>query len=172
MSIGKKIFLTIFGLLVAAVTAFNIADYMYCSYDKKVKEVAFPLATAIIEHIENSGIPHSLKDISGMPYELNDCNKTFYEEKGRDDIMIEERENCSLNVDDKTYDVKIVNSYNDVKTYHVIDISIKQYKTKFKYSIRYDRKTKKWNYEHYPLANVYFDWDCWVCDPKLFRLTN
>ena len=172
MSIGKKIFLTIFGLLVATVTAFNIADYMYCSYDTKVKEVAFPLATAIIKHIENSGVPQSLKDIPEIPYALYDCNKTFHEEDRIDYIMIEERESCYLNVNDKTYDITFVNAYNDKNSYQNIYISIEQYKTEFEYSIRYDRKTKKWNYEHYPLANVYFDWDCWVCDPKLFRLTN
>jgi hypothetical protein len=84
-------------------------------------------------------------------------------------MEIEESENCDFYANDKTYQIKVVNAYDDKNTYKVVDIDIKQYKTTYVYELRYDVKKRRWEHENFPRANVYYDYDHKICSPKFFR---
>ena len=172
MNLKEKSVLIIVGLVLIMIVSFKIAKVVFCSHDSSVGDVALPLAKVIVAHIEKEGAPGNLKDLKGIPYTLEDCNQTQYTEKLRDEIMIEDRESCHFHKNDRAFTLKVVDAYNDIHTYHNVYISIEQYKTEYEYSIRYNKNSRRWDYEHFPHANIYFDWDCWVCDPKLFRLTD
>jgi len=156
----------IVGILVVIVMIFNISKKLLCSPDEKVKEVAFPLAKAIIEHIEVNGVPQNLNDINRLPYQLNNCKKTI------DDrfLVVAEKEECSFSNKDKNYSLVIMNIHEE--KYDDLNIYIRQNKTTCKYSVLQDVKNKKWRYIRYPKHRTSFAWDSWVCNPKLFRITD
>ena len=168
-----KILGWIVGILVVMVVMFNISKKLLCSYDKKVKEVALPLATIIIKHIEKNGLPESLINIKEIPYELKDCKKTIEETGQGDYALVEGKESCSFQANSKTYNLEVEYSYDEKKIYPtVVYIDIKQYKTTYVYRMEYDRGKGGWVHENFPRPNVYYRWDSWVCNPKLFRLTD
>jgi hypothetical protein len=169
-----KIFGWIVGIIVFLIVFFNIMSQLLCTRDSSVKDVALPLATVIVKHIEKNGVPDSLKDIKEIPYELKNCEKNTYKEDSRDGYFdIEDREKCNFNIKDKSYILKIEHDYDDKNIFNrYVYIYIEHHKTEYRYKIYYDKKIKKWKYEDYPDANVYYDWDSWVCNPKLFRLTD
>ncbi len=171
---GQKIVLVIIGIVVVIVLMFNILKTIRCSPDEKVKEVALPLATVIIKYIEKNGVPKSLQEVQEIPYQLKDCNITRHEESMRDYISIEDREKCYFITKDKKYKLRVEHSHstNNYGRYRHIYINIKQNKTEYMYQIYYDKKIKKWLYEHYPNANVYHYSTRAICNPKLFRITD
>jgi hypothetical protein len=173
MNIKEKIFLSIIGFIVLLVITFTVSKMLLCSPDTSVGKVALPLAKVIFEHIEKNGVPENFSDIEEIPYEFKDCNKTQYKGDRSDYTAIEDREECYFKSADKTYHVKMVNAYRNPSTYHHnIDIHITQHKTEYRYSMRYNKKKEQWDYEYFPDAIIHFDWDCWICNPKLFRITD
>ncbi|MBA1421239.1 MAG: hypothetical protein FAF03_10470 [Epsilonproteobacteria bacterium] len=168
-----KIFRWIVGILVVIVVMFNISKKLLCTHDKKVKEIALPLATVIIKHIEKNGVHEGLKNIKEISYELKDCKKTSNKIDKGDHITVKGRERCHFQANGKTYYLEVEYSYNEMKIYPtVVYIDIKQCKTTYVYRIEYNRRKGEWTHGNFPRASVYYDWDSWVCNPKLFRLTD
>jgi hypothetical protein len=160
----------IVGILIVIVVIFNISKKLLCTRDSSVKEVALPLATVIIKHIEKNDVPESLKDIKEISYKLKDCKQTTHKIDMGDHFTIEERESCYFENNNKTYNLKTEYSYDDGKIYNkILYIDIQQYKTTYVYRIDYDRKMGKWEYENFPRANVYYNYDNRICSPKFFR---
>lgn len=163
----------IIGILIVIVVIFNISKHLLCTPDEKVKDIALPLATVIIKNIEKNGIPESLKSIKKIPYELKDCKKTTGEIDQGDHNLIEGRESCHFQANSKTYNLEVEYSYDEKKIYPtVVYIDIKQCKTTYVYRMEYNRRKGGWVHENFPRAGVYYEWDSWVCNPKLFRLTD
>lgn len=117
-----KIFGWIVGILVVIVVIFNISKKLLCTHDKKVKEVALPLATVIVKHIEKNGVPDSLKDIKEIPYDLKNCEKSTYKEDRHDFIQFEDKERCDFKIENKKYVLRIKYAYDDQNTYRNIYI--------------------------------------------------
>ena len=163
---GQKIVLVIIGIVVVIVLMFNILKTIRCSPDEKVKEVALPLATVIIKYIEKNGVPENLKDIDKLPYQLVKCKKSIDTRF----FALAEKEECTFLNKDKIYYLVIVNIHE--KKYNNINIHIRQDKTTCKYLLLQNTKNKKWRYIHYPKHRTSYDWDSWVCNPKLFRITD
>jgi hypothetical protein len=145
---------------------------LVCTPDYKVAEVSLPLAKVIVEHIEEKGVPEYLNDIEGLPYELKGCKKRVYKENMPEEIAIEYIETCYFRNQEKSYIIKFEQHTNNRSTYNNIYIYIKQHLTECGYSIRYDKIKEKWIYERYPKPNMWLKSHNWICNPKLFRITD
>ncbi len=160
-----KIILTI--LLIIAI--FIGSKKLVCPPDRKVAEVSLPLAKAIVEHIEANGVPEYLNDIEGLPYELKGCKKTKHTENRSVDFI----EKCFFHKNDKGYLLKFEYvEYEKSEEPLVIYLDIKEYRTKCRYVLRYSQERKKWDREHYPHPNMWKENKAWICNPKLFRITD
>ena len=158
--------------IVTIVAIFIGTKKLVCTPDYKVVEVSLPLAKAIVEHIESNGVPESLNDIEGLPYKLEGCKKSVHKEDMPEDIAIENIETCYFHKKDKSYTIKFEQHTNNTNSYSDIYIYIKQYLTKCGYVIGHDKTNKKWEYEHYPNPNIWLESHNWICNPKLFRITD
>lgn len=164
------VFIVIFFLMLV-VRAF------FCGPDKSVEKVSFPLARAIIEHIEAKGIPDKLEKIEKLPYELVSCNQKLREHKETDYKtkkqyvrFNEKTENCTFQFDNKLSKVDfITETYRD--GYIWVSINVIQENTFIHYEAEYSSKENEFSKKlSKPIIKTYRRTG--ICDPKFFRITD
>lgn len=148
----------IFGFIIATpfilFALFTLARFLFCGPDKDVEKVAFPLAKAIVEHMEKKGVPETLNDVEGLPYELKGCSKSIsnLDEKytGYSEII----EKCTFFNKKEPYKItqRVENYINNSDTWVIITIKSKN--TDIKYIIGVLSQDKQLKYKYYPSGTL------------------
>lgn len=156
---------------------FALARFLFCGPDKDVEKVAFPLAKAIVEHIEAKGIPEKLTDVEGLPYELIGCKKEIEEYtqtslQGTRIISISSIEKCYFVKSEKQYTVS-TDFTNIIHNKNIdIDIDITHKHTVARYRVRYKSKNNKWIHISYPKTKPMLMGATGFCKPQPLRFVH
>ena len=168
-----KILGWIVGIIVFIVIAFNTAKFLCCQPDRSVRKVASPIAKSILQYINKNGVPDKLKDIKSIHYDLENCKEKIETGNFGESLHYIKTQNCDFKVLNKKYELKVIfygDNYLDLTDIYIF---VKQNKTIYSFALVYNKKFKKWTYINGDSkGSVSYMWDCKVCDPKLFRITD
>ncbi len=158
---------------------FALARTLFCGPDKNVEKVAFPLAKAIMEHLEVKGMPGTLNEVDDLPYDFIRCSRSTKNNMEKDFKTKREYlysvlgfESCTFMDDKDLYKVQFNTVTGVVFDDVYVDIDITHKYTRVDYRVRYIGKEKRWEYESYPQARVFSMQSGGVCKTQPLRITQ
>lgn len=179
MNAFLKFIIYTFLLIIVGFILFTIARGIFCSPNKDVEKIAFPLAKAIVKHIENNGISKALPAIEGLPYQLNQCTSSINEEKRTDyktkRIYVHYREKieqCFFQIHENLYSIRLRVGEGTVTKRISVYVDIEQKNTQVHYEVHNNGHDNRWDYKFFPQGSVGYIHGTGFCKPQPLRITQ